>query len=739
MSCGADDERLALWVQGELDDPALAAHVAACVDCARQASELRALVADLRSAAAADADPPRVPTTVGPYRIIRLIGRGGMGEVYEAQQLNPQRRVALKVLQRERSGDPLHARLFAREVRALAQLAHPGIAAIFEAGQTQDGRDYFAMELVAGVDLRRYVTRADGGGPHAIRRILDLFAAVCDAAAYAHQRGIVHRDLKPENILIVTDDSAADRAARPKILDFGLARVTDSGVATPTIAAETGRILGTLAYMSPEQTLGDPDAIDLRADVYALGVILYELLTGALPIDVRGQPLATAVRAVCEQTPQPPRRFAPRLPADVQTIILTAIEKDRARRYASAAELRDDVQRYLRGLPIAARPPTLAYRTARFLARHALPVSLLSALAVSLLTFATVSTLQAWRLAAERDRVQAESRKVAAINNVLESLLESADPWALGGRDVTVLQVLDGAARQIELELADSPLIAAAVRNTLGNTYRAFSAFEAAERHLTFAVETRRRVLGAAHLDTARSQNDLAELRVLQGRLADAGQLLAAAVDTRRALLPPGHEDLAVSLNNAGLVRKESGDADAAQVLYEQALAIRRGRVTALENDDRAALRDVAIARNQLAQTLNNLAALARSQRRLDAAEGLYREALALRLASLNPNHPDVAKMHNNLGKLLLDRGDAPAAATEFRRALRLLERGVGDGHQFVATARYNLALALESLDPIEAARLAEQARRARATLFGETHEATREALALCERLAEEP
>lgn len=738
MSCGADDERLALWVQGELDDPALAAHVAACGNCARQANELRALVADLRSAAAADADPPRVPTTIGPYRIIRLIGRGGMGEVYEAQQLNPQRRVALKVLQRDRSGDPLHARLFAREVRALAQLAHPGIAAIFEAGQTQDGRDYFAMELVAGVDLRRYAMRA-GGGSLTFRGMLELFAAVCDAAAYAHQRGIVHRDLKPENILIVTDDSAAERAARPKILDFGLARITDSSVATPTVTAETGRILGTLAYMSPEQTLGDPDAIDLRADVYALGVILYELLTGALPIDVRGQPLATAVRAVCEQTPPPPRRFAPRLPADVQTIILTAIEKDRARRYASAAELRDDVQRYLRGLPIAARPATLAYRTARFVARHALPVSLLSALAVSLLAFATVSTLQAWRLAAERDRVQAESRKVAAINNVLESLLESADPWALGGRDVTVLQVLDGAARQIELELADSPLIAAAVRNTLGNTYRAFSAFDAAERHLTFAVDARRQLLGANHLDTARSLNDLAELRVLQGRLVEARALLAAALQTRRALLPPGHEDLAVSLNNAGLVHKESGEADAARALYEQALAIRRDRVAALANDDRAALRDLAIARNQLAQTLNNLAALARSQRRLDAAEGLYREALALRLASLNPDHPDVAKMHNNLGKLLLDRGDARAAAEEFRRALRLLEPGLGDGHQFVATARYNLALALESLEPVEARQLAEQARRARAALLGEAHEATREALALCERLAGNP
>jgi tetratricopeptide (TPR) repeat protein/predicted Ser/Thr protein kinase len=320
---------------------------------------------------------------VGGYKIIREIGRGGMGVVYEAEQQEPRRRVALKVL-RGLEANEYHLKLFRREIQALARLRHPGIATIHEAGRTPDGQHFFTMELVAGEPLSAYVRAHEVG----LRERLELFLKIAEAVRYAHEHGVIHRDLKPSNIMV-------DAEGHVRILDFGLARITDVEATVATVTAEGGKLIGTLAYMSPEQAHGGTEGIDARTDVYALGVVLYELLTGQLPYDLRGRGSigvspAEAIRVIREQPPRKPSstlgwdgRPARHLRGDLETIVLKTLEKEAARRYPSVAEFTADVQRFLRAEPIRARPASGLYFLRKKLSKHRGRVVLVvSALAV---------------------------------------------------------------------------------------------------------------------------------------------------------------------------------------------------------------------------------------------------------------------------------------------------------------------------------------------------------------------
>jgi eukaryotic-like serine/threonine-protein kinase len=383
---------------------------------------------------------PVAPFLIGNHRIYRKLGEGGMGVVYEAEQQHPRRPVAVKVIRGGRLVDEYQVKLFQREVQALARLKHPGIAGIYEAGHTVDGQHYFVMELVRGIPLLDYVKgkRLNGAQPPSnIRRRLELFLKVCDAISYAHQRGVIHRDLKPANIL-VADESEGQSLGNSgvsqlevKVLDFGLARITDEDVVVSSCLSQAGQILGTLPYMSPEQIRGDPDQIDVRTDVYALGVILYELLTEQLPYELAHAKLPQAVRIICEEAPKPLHRAGSesrdresgkieRIDRDVETIVLKALEKESERRYRSVAVLAEDVTRYLTNRPIQARPPSILYQLRKLVVRHKGPFVTLAAVFVLLLGFAITMAIQSTRIARERDKAVMAERVVAEQRDAIE-------------------------------------------------------------------------------------------------------------------------------------------------------------------------------------------------------------------------------------------------------------------------------------------------------------------------------
>lgn len=353
---------------------------------------------------------------IGQYRIIRIIGEGGMGTVYEAEQQQPKRAVALKVIRSGTYVDEHLIRMFEREIQSLALLKHAYIASIYESGRTEDGQHYFAMELVRGKPLDQWIAdnTGDSSSPVIIKLRLALFRKICDAVSYAHQRGVIHRDLKPANIMVLDEseldpdsESGSSRVPDVKILDFGLARITEKDIAAATMVTQVGELLGTLPYMSPEQVRGIPDDIDMRSDVYALGVILYEILAGQLPYDVRDAALHKAVQVILETPPSPFNKVwtGSRKPdRDLENITLKALEKDPTRRYQSASALSEDIERYLTDQPIMARPPSAIYQLQKMVRRHKLAFSFTVILLTLLVGFAVVTITQTGLIIAERNR-----------------------------------------------------------------------------------------------------------------------------------------------------------------------------------------------------------------------------------------------------------------------------------------------------------------------------------------------
>jgi len=656
------------------------------------------------------------PDAIAGYRIVGLLGEGATGMVYEAEQQQPRRRVAIKVMHRGHLVDELHTRMFQREVETLGRLKHPNIAAIYESGHTEDGRDFFAMELVRGVTLDRWLA----GRPAPVSRDelklrLRIIGRLSQAVHYAHQRGVIHRDLKPTNILVVDDHAVSSisgqDASMPmvKVLDFGLARISDQDMPI-TLTTEVGMIKGTLPYMSPEQARGDVNAVDIRTDIYALGVILYELLAGQRPYEISRKALAEAVRVICEEPPRPLRQSwsgSGRLDTDVETIVGKALEKEPERRYESAAALAEDIERHLHSQPINARPPSALYQIRKFASRNRALVGGAVTVLVMLLAFTITMTVQTGWIRVERDRANREATAAREVSEFLVGLFRGTDPGETRGEEVTARQLLDRGSERIS-ELADQPLTQASMMETIGRVYYVMGAYDEATPLINRAVEIHEAHAGEDELALAGSLTCRAILLDLQGEPGQGEEPIRRAVEIRRRLLGDS-EPLAESLNTLGNVLWHTNRLEEAEEIHRQALAVRErihppmhsGIAQSLHNigalryfdDDppeaerlwrRSAEIEEAIDGPDswsLATSLHCVAIVCNDQQRHDEALQFEEQALAIREKVLGPDHPYVALSLNTMGDIYCGIGKPGEAESMIRRAVSIAEASWGPMH----------------------------------------------------------
>jgi eukaryotic-like serine/threonine-protein kinase len=608
-----------------------------------------------------------LPSNIGPYRILRLLGEGGMGVVYEAEQEHPRRTVALKVIKSGLS-DPKLVRRFEQELLALGRLQHPGIAQIYEAGTADNGfgpQPYFAMEFIHGKPLLEY---ADA---HQLttRQRLELMARVCEGVEHAHQRGIIHRDLKPGNILV-------DETGQPKILDFGVARTIDSD-ARMTHQTDAGQIVGTLAYMSPEQVLADPMELDTRSDVYALGVVLYQMLAQRLPYKISSR-LHEAVRTIQEHEPKPLSTVSSAYRGDIETIVGKALEKDKTRRYSSAAEFAADIRRYLHDEPIMARPASTIYQLRKFARRHKALVFGVAAVFVVLIAGIIVST----REAARANKEAATSRAISDFlqNDLLAqaSTANQARPNNKPDPDLKVRTALDRAATRITGRFDKQPEVEAAIRDTIGQTYTDLGLYPEARTQLERALDLRRRVLGAKNPETLKTMDRIGYVAFLQGKYPEAESLLGSTLAVKRRTLGLEHPETLATLTTLATVTWAEGKYAEAEKLDTQILEIRR-RVMGPEHP------------NTLT-TMNNLAIIYDEEGKYAQAEPLYTQTLEIRRRVLGPEHPDTLSSMNNLANLYWAEGKYARAEALSSQTLELRRRVSGPEHPYTLLSMMNLA-----------------------------------------------
>ncbi len=564
----------------------------------------------------------RMPKTIGRYHVRRLIASGGMGSIYEAIQEHPRRTVAVKVMRHGvTSGAAL--RRFEYESQVLARLRHSGIAQVYEAGTYDDGTGvvpFFAMEYIPNArPITGYARQKKLG----TRDRLELFAHVCDAVHHGHQKAIIHRDLKPGNILV---DSHGD----VKIIDFGVARGTDSDLAVTTLQTDIGQLIGTVQYMSPEQCEADPHDIDTRSDVYALGVVLYELLSGRLPYDVRRAKIFESTRVIREQTPMPLSTIDSALKGDVETIVLKALEKDRDRRYQSAFELAQDIRRYLDGEAILARPPSIIYQLRLCARRNKALFGGIAAVFVVAVAGAIVSTSLYFQARAARFEAEQQAQKAWAANTraqeacllaeqqtenaraavrFLQNMLYTADPSRMG-REVKLVTLLDRFGALVKKAFGRQPEVEAAVRTTIGRTYQGLLLYEPAESHLAAALDIRKQTLGEEHPKTLKSMYNLADLLQGQGRLEEAESLTTRVLDIRKRVLGEEHPDTLSSIDDLAWFFQKQGKVTEAERLKRMVLEARE-RVLGQEHADTR-------------QSIGSLANLLLAQGRVSEAQRLY-------------------------------------------------------------------------------------------------------------------
>lgn len=622
-----------------------------------------------------------LPERIGSFLVRRLLGRGGSAVVYEAEQARPARRVAVKVLRRTWATAEATRRLL-REAESLARLQHPGVATVYEVG-TFEGSPYIAMELVEGETLAAYTTRAI---PPAGER-LELLAEVCDAVHHAHQRGVIHRDLKPSNILI-------DGEGRPKIIDFGIARILDADPSA-TLVTSPGQIVGTLAYVSPEQLNPGGIDVDTRADVFALGVILFELLSGRRPREAEGGPVARSIALLRDQAPMRLRKALPSCPRDLDAIVGKALAINPDDRYASAAALADDIRRYLRDETISARAPSAIYEVGKFVRRRRALV-LSTMLGVALLIAGVAVGLTQWSraLRAERARDAAMLQTQTRVAKAFSSILAPVAEWAKSesGRAGKGLELARSiSAASLAQSFPDDPAAESDYHRSLGSLFLyQFGYPEVAVEHLQRALDASRRAGQARHESTVKLMQLLGIALIDARRSEEAESILIEAAE----LAPSARLDAPDSM---AIIHRQIGNAQAAQRKFDAAAESYSRAVGLL----RAARTEPGL---ELVEALGELGNCLRQSRRLSEAAEVLREAFAL-CHSLG-DEPAAARFARLLGRVERDSGNFDEALRLQTAALEQSRLRPGASRQYLASALGDLAHTYTAMNKLDEAEL---------------------------------
>jgi serine/threonine protein kinase/tetratricopeptide (TPR) repeat protein len=701
---------------------------------------------------------------VGPYKLLQEVGQGGMGSVFMAAQEHPiRRRVALKIIKPGMDSHQVIAR-FQAERQALALMDHPNIARVLDAGTTDAGGPYFVMELVKGVPITEYCdqNRLDP------RQRLELFVPVCQAIQHAHQKGIIHRDVKPSNILVTLHDGKPV----PKVIDFGIAKAIDQRLSERTLFTQFGAIIGTPEYMSPEQAeMGGLD-IDTRSDIYSLGVLLYELLTGSTPLrqETLHQAACNAMlqRIKEEEPPKPstriqttgelssiaaqrhiePAKLVKLVRGELDWIVMKCLEKDRTRRYETASVLARDLESYLHDEPVEAGPPSASYRLKKYARKHRVGLTMATALAVVLVLASAVSTWQAIRATkaesaalkaeadtrSERDRAlkaegeartnfaraqedekkarQSELEAKAVLGFFQEKVLAAGRPEGQKGglgKDVKLRDAIDAAEPSITSGFVNKPIVEAAIRDTLGTSYWHLGELPKAIEQEERALALRTASLGSNHPDTLTAIDNLAIIYEASGRLHESIALFEQILARYTASRGANEPDLLIAMSNLANAYQTAGRFSESIALAKESFELQKNRLGA---DDPETL-----------ISMNNLASSYWMAGQLDKALPLAEENLRLRRVSLAPGHPDLIDSINNLGTIYLGVGRVSDAIRMFAEALELHKSRQGPDHPKTLVTMGNLANAFrEARRYTEAIPLSEEVLRFKKAKLGPDH-----------------
>ncbi len=708
---------------------------------------------------------------IGRYRILEEIGEGGFGTVHLAEQEHPVRRkVALKIIKLGMDTKQVIAR-FEAERQALALMDHPNIARVLDAGATDNGRPFFVMELVRGEAITCYCDR----NKMSMRERLELFLAVCQAVQHAHQKGIIHRDLKPTNVLVTLSDGRPI----PKVIDFGIAKATTQRLTDKTLHTEFRQFIGTPEYMSPDQAEMSGLDVDTRTDIYSLGVLLYELLTSTTPFQseamrdtsyeeirriirevdpptpsVRLQTLTTTngeVAAIAQRRRLDPQMLSRLLRGDLDWIVMKAMEKDRTRRYDTAKDLADDIERHLRHEPVLAGPPQWSYRIGKFVRRHRVSVlagTMIGIAVVAGISLATVGLIKAQQasLRANNSAIAAniEANKSATVSKFLQDMLRSVDPSLARGREVTVRFVLDEAARKIEEGyLTAEPEVEASLRMTLGETYTALGQYGTAAEHLQVAQALLQRYAGPEAPETLLANRALASVMCVEGQFAEAEILLRETVDTMERVLGPEAPETLNTINELAISLWGPGRYEEAEPMHRTILEAQRRVLGEKHLDTLESIGNIgsvcrALGKNEeadiylgqalelyreilgddhplTAEAMNNVGLLREDQRRYSEAEEIYRAAYEIDRQILGPDHPRTLIPMDNLLRVLSYQGKTaerrPLIQERLERLKRVAENSADDPLALNAYAWELLYCEVEDLrDPAAALPVAERA-----------------------------